>query len=508
MQNRDGGWAAFDVENDKIFLNKIPFSDMDSLCDPSSPDVTGRVIEAFGLSSRDSSENAERSQREIREACVEASIISARRRRSRLLVRPLGSELYLRHEQRALRPARARHLPERSDGRSRARVAQGCAKSRRRLGREPRFLRRQKIDGARGDSTASQTAWALMGLLELSARRRSGDRTRDPLADSPANIRLHPGPRVRGGVACRSPNGGTWNEEQFTGTGFPNHFYLRYHYYRHYFPMMALGRYLRAPELNANERDFSGSFSARLFIDPTFTHFSSAFSFFALKQLRIKGTLLYLVFAYLIAFACEYSSTRNGFPFGIYAISTTPAIRELWISNVPFWDSLSFVFLSYFSWILAASLRGTSAARLAQPFTAVLAGVLMMLLDVVIDPLTLLGDRWFLGRIYDYPTGGTYFGVTISNFAGWFFVGAAIPLTFQRVYKTWKDPLPLKRMGERLGVFGVYSGVFLFNLGITAWIRSWDLLLASSAVAIFTLSLCGFRLRRIDLRESEKGSGI
>ena len=49
MQNKDGGWAAFDVDNDKLFLNRIPFSDMDSLCDPSSPDVSGRVLEAFGL---------------------------------------------------------------------------------------------------------------------------------------------------------------------------------------------------------------------------------------------------------------------------------------------------------------------------------------------------------------------------------------------------------------------------------------------------------------------------
>ncbi|THC90556.1 hypothetical protein EYZ11_009977 [Aspergillus tanneri] len=49
MQNRDGGWAAFDTNNDALFLNKIPFSDMDSLCDPSSADVTGRVLEAFGL---------------------------------------------------------------------------------------------------------------------------------------------------------------------------------------------------------------------------------------------------------------------------------------------------------------------------------------------------------------------------------------------------------------------------------------------------------------------------
>jgi squalene-hopene/tetraprenyl-beta-curcumene cyclase len=59
MQNRDGGWGAFDHENDRLFLNKIPFSDMDSLCDPSTADVTGRVLEGFGLfldSKKDSKE--------------------------------------------------------------------------------------------------------------------------------------------------------------------------------------------------------------------------------------------------------------------------------------------------------------------------------------------------------------------------------------------------------------------------------------------------------------------
>ena len=49
MQNTDGGWAAFDIKNDKLYMNQIPFSDMDSLCDPSTADITGRVIEAFGF---------------------------------------------------------------------------------------------------------------------------------------------------------------------------------------------------------------------------------------------------------------------------------------------------------------------------------------------------------------------------------------------------------------------------------------------------------------------------
>ncbi|KAJ6112531.1 Terpenoid cyclases/protein prenyltransferase alpha-alpha toroid [Penicillium capsulatum] len=49
MQSSDGGWAAFDVDNNKLFLNRIPFSDMDSLCDTSSVDIIGRILEAFGL---------------------------------------------------------------------------------------------------------------------------------------------------------------------------------------------------------------------------------------------------------------------------------------------------------------------------------------------------------------------------------------------------------------------------------------------------------------------------
>ncbi len=48
---------------------------------------------------------------------------------------------------------------------------------------------------------------------------------------------------------------------------------------------------------------------------------------------------------------------------------------------------------------------------------------MMMLLDVVIDPLAVRGDRWFLGRVFDYPSGGVYFGVPLSNFAGWLLVG-------------------------------------------------------------------------------------
>src|ERR1700753_49209 len=49
MQNTDRGWTALDARNDALFINSVPFADIDSMCDPSTPDIVGRVLEAFGL---------------------------------------------------------------------------------------------------------------------------------------------------------------------------------------------------------------------------------------------------------------------------------------------------------------------------------------------------------------------------------------------------------------------------------------------------------------------------
>lgn len=79
-----------------------------------------------------------------------------------------------------------------------------------------------------GPSTASQTAWALLGLLDAGC------------VDTAPQQALKTG--IQYLLNSQNPDG-TWNEAEFTGTGFPGHFYLRYHLYRQYFPMMALGRY-------------------------------------------------------------------------------------------------------------------------------------------------------------------------------------------------------------------------------------------------------------------------
>lgn len=116
--------------------------------------------------------------------------------------------------------------------------------------------------------------------------------------------------------------------------------------------------------------------------------------------------------------------------------------------------------------------------------TPLIGGFLMMLLDVVIDPVALRGEHWFLGKMYFYPNGGAYFGVTITNFVGWFLVGAFSQWIFQTFWK------PERPRDERFfyGAYAIYAAVFGFNLFMTAWIGEYQLFSVSLFVAFVTLS--------------------
>jgi putative membrane protein len=230
---------------------------------------------------------------------------------------------------------------------------------------------------------------------------------------------------------------------------------------------------------------------------PYVVAFLACFVAFALRQLGWRRALTFAVPTWAIAFAAEYSSTRNGFPFGPYAYDEATRARELWISNVPSWDTVSFVFLSYFSLVLAAAVRTPPAARTAAPWpalrapgTALLGGALMTLLDVVIDPVTLQGERWFLGRIYAYPWHGFYFGVTAANFAGWLAVGVATQWTFQRLLGAPWCRGPWRPTGPRFAwaALGVYAGVLAFMLAVTVAIGDLALAAASLAVSAATVA--------------------
>ncbi len=111
-----------------------------------------------------------------------------------------------------------------------------------------------------------------------------------------------------------------------------------------------------------------------------------------------------------VAWLAEFSSTRTGIPFGLYQYSLLTRGHELYVADVPLMDSLSFTFLAYASFCLArVALAGRTPSR---PVTAAVAGALMMALDIVIDPLAVRGDRWFLGNIFSYVEPGVYFGVS------------------------------------------------------------------------------------------------
>ena len=191
----------------------------------------------------------------------------------------------------------------------------------------------------------------------------------------------------------------------------------------------------------------------------------------AARDLGLRQTLGFLLWGFGVAFAAEYASTRVGIPFGLYHYTGTTAGTELYLANVPVFDPLSFVFLAYASLCLVRHSLGKDGGA----GVVALAGIVMMLLDMVMDPLAVRGDRWFLGRIFYYPDGGAYFGVPLSNFAGWALVGWVIvgghAWATQRGGRTSPGPRPSPWPGAAL-----YYGVLGFSLAMTLWIGEWRLL--------------------------------
>jgi len=217
MQGRDGGWASFDVDNNKSIFNAIPFADHNAMLDPSTSDITARILEMFSFLDVDPHSPVVhraiaflRSEQESDGSWYGrwgVNYVYGTWQAIRGLTRiGIGTD-----DPMVRRGARWLVSVQNDDGG---------------WGESCRSYWEPELKG-RGPSTASQTAWALMGLM------CAGER------DSEA---------VRRGidylVRTQRPDG-TWDEDCFTGTGFPKVFYLRYHLYRHSFPTMALGMWSR-----------------------------------------------------------------------------------------------------------------------------------------------------------------------------------------------------------------------------------------------------------------------
>ena len=184
------------------------------------------------------------------------------------------------------------------------------------------------------------------------------------------------------------------------------------------------------------------------------------------RDLGWRGTLVFAAWVWPLAWVSELASTRVGVPFGLYHYTEATRGRELYVANVPLMDSLSFTFLAYAAFCLARAALGPRSGAGALALTG---GVLMMLLDVVIDPIAVRGDQWFLGRIFYYVEGGVYFGVPLSNFVGWALVGSAAIGGYLVLTRDARGTRPAPGMA-------LYYAVLAFNLAVTVWIREWVLL--------------------------------
>ena len=214
MQNRDGGWGAFDRDNNRQFLCNIPFADHNAMIDPSTADVTARVAECLGRFGWPAEHPAIQRAVEflLKDQCKDGSWFGR------------WGVNYIYGTSGVLRALETVSLAAR----------EYCQ-------RAVVWLRTvQKADGSfgesllsydapstkgQGPSTASQTAWGLIGLL-------AGAGPNDPAVTKAVSYLVH-----------RQQEDGSWSEPDFTGTGFPGVFYLKYHLYRNSFPVYALARY-------------------------------------------------------------------------------------------------------------------------------------------------------------------------------------------------------------------------------------------------------------------------
>ena len=215
MQNRDGGWGAFDHNNDRQFLCHIPFADHNAMIDPSTADVTARVVECLGrhgwpanhpvirravqfLLKDQTGEGAWFGRWGVNYVYGTSGVLRA------LETVALTAREYC---QRAVGWLRAVQNPDGGFGESIASYYDPALKG-------------------KGASTASQTAWGLIGLLAAS------EQAEDPAITRAVNHLVE-----------QQQTDGSWTENEFTGTGFPCVFYLKYHLYRNYFPLYALARF-------------------------------------------------------------------------------------------------------------------------------------------------------------------------------------------------------------------------------------------------------------------------
>jgi squalene-hopene/tetraprenyl-beta-curcumene cyclase len=218
MQCRKGGWASFDKDNTRMVFQQVPFADHNAMLDPPTVDITGRVLEmlaAYGYS-KDDPAIKKAIKFILREQEADGSWFGRWGVNyiygTMQVLRGLEAMGVDHHEPYIQQAAEWLRMVQNSDGGWGETCGSYDDPSTRGI----------------GPSTPSQTAWAIMGLL-------AGGDTRSESVQRGILYLLE----------TQKANG-SWDEDQYTGTGFPRVFYLAYHLYRDYFPLIALSNYARA----------------------------------------------------------------------------------------------------------------------------------------------------------------------------------------------------------------------------------------------------------------------
>jgi len=218
MQCQSGGWAAFDIDNEKKILNQVPFADHGAMLDPPTADVSGRVLWLLGRVGFKKDHSKVKKVTDFIKARQEVDGSWWGRWGVNYIygswlaltgLASIGEDMSQSYVRRSIKWYED-HQNE--DGG---------------WGETCESYKNPSLAGT-GNSTASQTAWAIMGMI-------AGGEEKNLV--------------VRRGIEFlldRQELNGSWYEDEFTGTGFPMHFFIKYHMYQHFFPLMALGKYRSA----------------------------------------------------------------------------------------------------------------------------------------------------------------------------------------------------------------------------------------------------------------------
>lgn len=214
MQNRDGGWAAFDRDNDRKFLCNIPFADHNAMIDPSTADVTARTLECLGRFGWTAEHPAVKRAVKflLKDQCKDGSWFGR------------WGVNYVYGTSGVLRALETVSLTTKEYCQRGVEWLRSVQQADGSFG-ESLMSYDSEVTKGQGPSTPSQTAWGLIGLL-------AGGDAKDSSVTSAVDY-----------LVTNQNDDGSWDEADFTGTGFPGVFYLKYHLYRNSFPVYALARY-------------------------------------------------------------------------------------------------------------------------------------------------------------------------------------------------------------------------------------------------------------------------